>query len=101
MLDILVGARCLGKFVWHRICEGQGRVMSAKSAWPGNAGHGQFWPEPPFPKSYAEKFGLAGGRSLALAAPLLAGTWLVETVSFRPSKFTLWRWAELCAKLET
>ena len=26
-LDVLVGARCLGKFVWYRICVGQGRVV--------------------------------------------------------------------------
>ena len=80
MLDVLVVARGLAKFVWYRICGGQGRFTSAKSAWPGNAQYGKFWPEPPFPKSYAEKFGPVGGRSLRARCPLMAGTWLVETV---------------------
>ena len=39
-----------------------------------------FWPNMPFPEGNANFSGPAGGRSLALAATLMAGTWLVETV---------------------
>ena len=58
----------------------QGRVVGAKSAWPGNAQYGKFWLDLPFPKGYANFGGPAGGCSLRARCPLMAGMWLVEAV---------------------
>ena len=46
-----------------------GRVVGAKSAWPGNAQYGKFWPDLPNLKGYADFSGPAGGRSLRARVP--------------------------------
>ena len=46
--------------------------MRAKIAWFANVEMTTFWPEPPSPKSNADKFGLAGGRSLRARASWVA-----------------------------
>ena len=75
-----------GKFVWGPILGRQGQLSSAKIAWLRNHEMTKFWPDLPFPKGYANFGGPAGGCSLRARCPLMAGTWLVETVLlFRPS----------------
>ena len=54
-------------------------MANTKSAWPGNAQYGKFWPDLPNLKGYAGFSGPAGGRSLRARVPF-HGTWLVETV---------------------
>ena len=50
----------------------------------------KFWPHLPFPKGYANFGGPAGGCSLRARCPLMAGTWLVETVlPYRQSNIIL------------
>ena len=68
----------------------QGRLLSAKSAWLRNHEMTNFSPDLPFPKGYANFGGPAGGCSLRARCPLMAGTWLVETVlPYRPSNIPL------------
>ena len=78
-----------------------GRLLGAKFAWLRNHEMTKISPDLPFPKGYANFGGPAGGCSLRARCPIMAGMWLVETVSFRPSNFVLWRWAELVVKLQT
>ena len=47
-----------------------GRLLGAKFAWLTNREMTKFWPNMPFPEGNANFSGPAGGRSLALAAPL-------------------------------
>ena len=61
---------CPGKFVLYRICGLQSRLLGAKLAWLTNRKMTKFWPNMPNPEGYANFSGPAGGRSLALAAPL-------------------------------
>ena len=61
----------------------------------------KFWPDLPFPKGYANFVGPGRGLLAARSLPLMAGTWLVETVLFRPSKILLWWWAEMVVERQT
>ena len=47
-----------------------GRLLGAKLAWLTSAENAKIWPNMPNPEGYANFSGPAGGRSLALAAPL-------------------------------
>ena len=50
----------------------------------------KFWPDLSLPKGYANFGGPAGGCSLRARCPLMAGTWLVETVLlYRQSNIAL------------
>ena len=50
----------------------------------------KIWPDLPYPKGYANFGGPAGGCSLRARCPLMASTWLVETVLLnRQSNITL------------
>ena len=67
-----------------------GRMLGAKFACLRNHEMTKFWPDLPFPKGYANFGGPAGGCSLRARCPLMAGTWLVETVLlYRQSKSAL------------
>ena len=72
VLVVVAGARCLGKFVSCRICGGSRSVRERKICMPRECSNGKFPPEPPSPKSNAEKFGPAGGRSLRARVPSMA-----------------------------